>query len=45
MKSKEVIVIAQSIPKRTVTKDYPKSKSPNWIRTYSRDRQEQENHQ
>jgi hypothetical protein len=45
-RTKEVIVIAQSIPKRTVTKDYPKSKSPAWMRNfYNGDRQNQENHQ
>lgn len=46
MKSKEVIVIAQSIPKKTITKDYPKSRASALIRTYyNGDTQNQEDHQ
>ena len=48
-RTKEIIVVkGNKITKynMTITKDYPKSKSPTWMRNfYNGDRQNQENHQ
>lgn len=43
---KEIINIKPSQPKKTTTKEYPKTRSPQWIRSfYNGDRQNQENRQ
>lgn len=44
-RTKEITIVDKLIPKMTITKEYPKSKAPSWIRQfYNSDRQNQENH-